>query len=502
MVRDGRSWSGHERNRFLLNDGAGEFADLSSVAGLDHDADGRALAMVDWDQDGDLDLWYRNRTAPRLRLMLNSHRSGKEDFVAVRLEGTRSNRDAIGAVVEVMVRGAEGRLVKSVRAGDLFLSQSSRWLHFGLGDGEAIESIRVLWPGGGKEEFSGARPGMAFLLKEGTGAAVEVERTKRTMMIAETREPLAQEGSARIVLPAKIPMPPMSYLDEASRWQFGAEKGVPRLLVFWSSSCEHCRRELLSMVKGAGELRRGGLHLVQALNVDGAEGRMEAAAMMRDEVKWPFSWGSLDGSSLDRLAEFQRALFDVTVPLSVPLALLCDREGNVAAIYRGELEAGTMVRDWKSLMDADEEARHALAPPFAGRWFTKSVDPVYALEFMARQFERRLPEDALFYLGAAREQATAKRRVAIEVELARKHHRFARDYKEARQPEVAAAHFQRALEADPQAEYFLDYGTMLASYGNLAEAEGMLSEALVMEPDLEPAKRALAMVRKLRAEGN
>ena len=73
QVRDGLSWSGRERNRFLLNDGAGGFADVSSVMGLDQEADGRALAVVDWDHDGDLDLWYRDRTAPRLRLMLNRH---------------------------------------------------------------------------------------------------------------------------------------------------------------------------------------------------------------------------------------------------------------------------------------------------------------------------------------------------------------------------------------------------------------------------------------------
>ena len=502
MVRDGRSWSGHERNRFLLNNGSGEFADLSSVVGLDHDADGRALAMVDWDQDGDLDLWYRNRTAPRLRLMLNPHRASKADFVALRLEGTTCNRDALGAVVEVMVAGAEGRLVKSVRAGDLFLSQSSRWLQFGLGEGETIESIRVLWPGGEKEVFSGARPGVAFRLKEGSGTAVEVVRARRAMTIAPPGEPFAEEGAARIVLPAKIPLPPIGYLDEAGQRQVVAEEGAPRLLVFWSSSCAHCRRELPLLVKGAGELRAGGLHLVQALNVDGSEGRAEATAMMRDELRWPFAWGSVDAGSLDRLAEFQRALFDVTVPLSVPLGLLVDQEGNVAAIYRGGLEVNGMVADWKALMDANEEARHSLAPPFAGRWFTKAVDPVYALEFMARQFESRLPEDALFYLGAARERATGKQRVVIEVELAQKHHHFARKYKQARQPEVAAAHFERALKADPLAEYFLDYGTMLASYGNLAEAEEMLSEALRLEPGLEPAKGALALVRKLRAEGN
>ena len=65
QVRDGLSWSGRESNRCLLNDRFGGFADVSSVMGLDQKADGRAHALVDWDHDGDLDLWYRDRTAPR-----------------------------------------------------------------------------------------------------------------------------------------------------------------------------------------------------------------------------------------------------------------------------------------------------------------------------------------------------------------------------------------------------------------------------------------------------
>ena len=77
LVRDGRSWSGNEKNTLLLNLGKGEFADVSAVAGLDTKGDGRALAVVDWDHDGDLDLWYRDRTAPRLRLMLNNHASSE-----------------------------------------------------------------------------------------------------------------------------------------------------------------------------------------------------------------------------------------------------------------------------------------------------------------------------------------------------------------------------------------------------------------------------------------
>ena len=62
-------------------------------------------------------------------------------------------------------------------------------------------------------------------------------------------------------------------------------------------------------------------------------------------------------------------------------------------------------------------------------------------------------------------------------------------------------HFERALALESRAEFLLDYGTMLASYGNLGAAAGLLREALEREPDLEPARRALEMVKKLQKEG-
>ena len=122
LIAKGYSWSGNERNCCYLNEGAGRFANISHLSGLDARDDGRAIAVMDWDQDGDLDLWFRNRSAPRVRLKLNRHRpdAGKGSYVAVRLRGTKANRDGVGAVVEVVL--ADGgktvsdgrRLVKSV----------------------------------------------------------------------------------------------------------------------------------------------------------------------------------------------------------------------------------------------------------------------------------------------------------------------------------------------------------------------------------------------------
>ena len=68
LIRSGRSFSGRERNCCFLNLGDGKsFANISAASGLDMIHDGRAVAMSDWDADGDVDLWIASRTGPRVR---------------------------------------------------------------------------------------------------------------------------------------------------------------------------------------------------------------------------------------------------------------------------------------------------------------------------------------------------------------------------------------------------------------------------------------------------
>ena len=99
MLAEGRSYSGREPHCCFLNTGedpraGGRFATVSAASGLDFPDDGRAAAAVDWDHDGDLDLWITNRNAPRLRLMQNNTRqssaeSGREGhhFISLQLAG-------------------------------------------------------------------------------------------------------------------------------------------------------------------------------------------------------------------------------------------------------------------------------------------------------------------------------------------------------------------------------------------------------------------------------
>src|SRR5437764_10086030 len=110
LMDQGRSFSSHEKNCCFLNTGGERFATISAASGFDFPDDGRAIAIVDWDQDGYPDLWVSNRNAPRLRFLHNDH-PHTNHFLALSLQGngTTTNRDAIGARVEVVARGLQGK---------------------------------------------------------------------------------------------------------------------------------------------------------------------------------------------------------------------------------------------------------------------------------------------------------------------------------------------------------------------------------------------------------
>jgi len=121
---------------FLRNDGRGGYDEISGTVGLDLDQDGRSFAVVDADRDGDPDLvTMAARQAPQLRVFRNDFETSAAS-IAVRLRGSRSNRDAIGARVTVQT----DRLQKTriLQCGSGFLSQHSKELVIGLGASERI----------------------------------------------------------------------------------------------------------------------------------------------------------------------------------------------------------------------------------------------------------------------------------------------------------------------------------------------------------------------------
>jgi hypothetical protein len=161
--------SSYQEPRILYhNNGNGTFSDLSAEAGSGITAlhAGRGLAIGDLWNDGRVSAVISNMNAAP-SLLVNQVRSPNH-WIGLRLQGTKSNRDGIGARVALKV-GARV-LVDEVRSGSSYDSNSDMRLHFGLGAAIKIDSVQVRWPSGLTERFENIAVDSIHTLKEGSGA--------------------------------------------------------------------------------------------------------------------------------------------------------------------------------------------------------------------------------------------------------------------------------------------------------------------------------------------
>ena len=473
------------------------FADISGLTGLDFPDDGRAIAVHDWDHDGDLDVWTTNRNAPRLRLLRNDSRSGHH-FLAIRLigNGTTSNRDAIGARIEVVVSATDAgqrshRLVRTLRAGDAFLAQSSKWLHYGLGRATTVESLEVRWPDGSRESVGPLRADRRYEVVQGSGEAVAVPpRTHQPTLQPGSPPALAPQSNVRLPLPIPMRIPDLSYLTFAGDEADVPVGGSPLLLNLWASWCQPCLVELRDWADRYDELRGEGIRLL-ALSVDGLDPDLSDrpdGARLAEKLKLPFPTGFATREVVGLLHLLHDQVSHSRRPLPVPTSILFDSEGRMSVLYKGGLPVKQLMHDARvrTATEPDDRAlqRAAMLPGH-------HVDSPLLTAAI-----RRVHAFALFQTASAMQRlGHSDDAVSLYQDAIANHPRFARArnnlghlYSQLKRFDEAEKQFREALIAEPQlVEALNSWGIALQAQGRLEEAAARYEAAAIADPDFAEA---------------
>ena len=166
---------GHELGQTFKNPrlvyknlGGGIFKDVSSEMGpgISERFSSRGAAFGDYDNDGGMDILILNMND--LPSLLRNDGGNKQNWIKIKLLGTKCNRTAIGARVRIVT----GKHVQmdEVHSGSSVMSQSDLRLHFGLGKAATVDLIEVRWPTTQKlEKFSHVGANQILTIREGSG---------------------------------------------------------------------------------------------------------------------------------------------------------------------------------------------------------------------------------------------------------------------------------------------------------------------------------------------
>lgn len=441
LIRQDYSWAAPEPNLFFARR-AGRYYNFAGVSGLDRAEDSRAFAFTDIDGDGNLDIVLKSRLGPQVRIFQNVCGAGRKTIV-LSLRGTESNRDAIGARVEV-----DGQ-VKWLAAGSAYLSQHTKRLHFGLATRERAEKVCIYWPSGKVQELPPLAAGFLYEVTEGSAQV-------RSKPLAPRKE-----------WPADVEFPTDNRARLQATW-------------FWEPvPLPEKRRGPALLVLHAGEPLPRYSVPTEVVDLRSAPAELAAA-----------------------YAIFRRYLFDYRVDLETPLWMLIDSAGRVRRIYAEPPAAAAAEAD---LRVVDGPVPDARSLPFEGVYYGQPARDYFKMGgamWMAGYGEQALP-----YLEEALSQSpdNAKILVAIgRIHLEEKRLGPAREALEratrldpglpeawndlggvesaAGNSQEALRMYERALALGPDLPYALvNAAQMQEKLGKTAEAERLYRHALAVD---------------------
>ncbi len=430
-----------------------------------------------------------NRTGPRVRFLANPQQPSGH-WVAFLLQGTKCNRDALGAIIHLTSMSSPSdtssqlpgshEQMRMVKAGDGYLAQSSKWLHFGLGAEKGSVRATIEWPDGSRDTLENLAPNQRYrVVQSGGTEAAQVEPVaSRQQIVAWKDQPvedLDERGSARVVAHAPLPLPTLPYYDweNQTHQDLDAPSGRPRLLILWATWCQPCVAELSQMSAAADRWKSDGLDWV-TLNVDDWEKPIsERMASVREAVaNWNLKLpgGVATPATIERLDAVQRVFVSRQEAMPLPMSLLLDGQGRVAFIYKGPIDEATLRSDLQTLQATDGPMWRDLAVPFAGRWYIQPA-PADLLAIPQKLLELGRPAWSWEYLATHLPPPGSNRSdleswyTFFTPQLGDLYRRVGVDLARARPDETALAALQSSLKCVP------DQFETLAALASLYDAQ-------------------------------
>jgi len=162
-------WPSLDSNKLFLNDGNGEFVDISLATGVADTYVSRALAYCDYDLDGDLDIFIgiTDSIGGMTNSFLYRNDSPPQNWLEVKAVGVQNNTNGIGAKVVVYINGQSQ--MREIGGQSSFNSQHWHVAHFGLGNNQTVDSLQVIWYGGSIDRYYDLTANQFMEVIEGQG---------------------------------------------------------------------------------------------------------------------------------------------------------------------------------------------------------------------------------------------------------------------------------------------------------------------------------------------
>ena len=458
-----------QKNRCYASIGPNGFAEISSLSGLNFSEDARAMVATDWDHDGDIDVLVMNRTGPQLRVFINV--LNRRNSVSFKLTGEDSNRDAIGARVEVRINNVAAPIVKTVQAGSGFLSQSSKRLTFGVGAAQNIESVSVYWPSGKVHRMKQLAVGAMYELAEGNEEPIEKLNDRYRLKIRGSeltgsfRQPLADE---RTLFTPRFPLPSPEVQVAAGKWnRLRTSDDKPAVLLFWGSNAQS-EQALKKLERFVGDLENANVDVVTVFTDSSDLRPDEQWKYLQDfseEIPEIKNWTSLSAGGVETMKIVFAHWFGKGELPESPFGLLIDGQRRVVGIYpvdsfeKSQLLADLKLCDPTNRLAEDESSE-------TGFWVNSSL-PIDTRRLSARLKKAGFKDAAIELLPSA------------SAEISNDLKNEAKDFAAMGRYDLAQQYYKAALDEDP------DNVATLLGRSNLAIQQALAASLIDLESPVD-----------------